>query len=99
MKKLSLDDISRLNTLLDESLQQSSKAQLATCIRLLGTSLAQLKLKYQVDEDQSAKALSGFVQELEQDSFSQEFNELAAKTIVECATAMAVAKEGSSEVK
>lgn len=94
MKKLSLEDISRLNLLLDETLNQASKEQLATCIRLLGTSLAQLKLKYQVDDDQSAKTFSNFVHELEKDSLSDEFNELAAKTIVECATAMAVAKEG-----
>jgi hypothetical protein len=94
MKKLSLEDISRLNTLLDDSLNQASKEQLATCIRLLGTSLAQLKLKYNVDEDQNAKVFSGFVNELENDALSDEFNELAAKTIVECATAMAVAKEG-----
>ncbi len=94
MKKLSLEDISRLNTLLDDSLQQASKEQLATCIRLLGTSLAQLKLKHQVDDDQNAQDFSSFVQELENDSFSDDFNELAAKTIVECATAMAVAKEG-----
>jgi len=94
MKKLSLEEISRLNLLLDDTLNQASKEQLATCIRLLGTSLAQLKIKYQVDDDQSAQILSGFVQELENDSLSDEFNELAAKTIVECATAMAVAKEG-----
>jgi hypothetical protein len=93
MKKLSLEDISRLNLLLDDSLQQASKEQLATCIRLLGTSLAQLKLKYQVDDDQSAKDFSGFVEELENDTLSDEFNELAARTIVECATAMAVARE------
>ena len=94
MKKLSLEEISRLNLLLDDTLTQASKEQLATCIRLLGTSLAQLKIKYKVDDDQSAQILSGFVQELENDSLSDEFNELAAKTIVECATAMAVAKEG-----
>lgn len=94
MKKLSLDEISRLNLLLDDTLKQASKEQLATCIRLLGTSLAQLKIKYQVDEDQNAKTFSSFVQELENDALSDEFNELAAKTIVECATAMAVAKEG-----
>ena len=94
MKKLSMDDISRLNSLLEDSLNQASKQQLATCIRLLGTSLAQLKIKYQVDEDQSAQIFSAFVKELENDAVSSEFNELAAKTIVECATAMAVAKEG-----
>ena len=94
MKKLSLEDISRLNQLLDESLQQASKEQLATCIRLLGTSLAQLKLKHKVDDDQNARDFSSFVAELESDALSDEFNELAAKTIVECATAMAVAKEG-----
>lgn len=94
MKKLSLEDVSRLNLLLDDTLKQASKEQLASCIKLLGTSLAHLKIKYQVDEDKNAQAFSDFVQELENDSLSNEFNELAAKTIVECATAMAVAKDG-----
>ncbi|MCN4145235.1 MAG: hypothetical protein LC437_09550 [Thiohalomonas sp.] len=94
MKKLSLEDVTRLNLLLDDTLKQASKEQLASCIKLLGTSLAHLKIKYQVDEDKNAQAFSDFVQELENDSLSNEFNELAAKTIVECATAMAVAKDG-----
>ncbi|MCK5647470.1 MAG: hypothetical protein KAI22_01200 [Gammaproteobacteria bacterium] len=93
MKKLSLEDITRLNVLLDDTLNQASKKQLATCIKLLGTSLAHLKIKHQVDEDKNAQAFSAFVQELENESVSEEFNELAAKTIVECATALAVAKE------
>ena len=93
MKKLSLEDITRLNVLLDDTLKQASKEQLATCIKLLGTSLAHLKIKHQVDEDKNAQTFSTFVQELENESVSDEFNELAAKTIVECATAMAVAKE------
>ena len=97
MKQLSLEDISRLNLLLDDSLKQASKEQLATCIKLLGTSLAHLKIKHKVDEDKSAQAFSDFVQELENESLSNEFNELAAKTIVECATAMAVAKEAKVE--
>ena len=93
MKKLSLDEITRLNMLLDDSLNQASKEQLATCIKLLGTSLAHLKIKYKVDEDENTKIFSGFVQELERESLSDEFNDLAAKTIIECATAMAVAKD------
>ncbi|MCP3851166.1 MAG: hypothetical protein GY694_13140 [Gammaproteobacteria bacterium] len=97
MKKLSLDDITRLNVLLDDTLNQASKEQLATCIKLLGTSLAHLKIKYNVDEDKNAQTFSGFVEELESDSLSNEFNDLAAKTIVECATAMAVAKEGQTK--
>ncbi len=97
MKKLSLEDISRLNRLLDDSLHQASKEQLATCIRLLGTSLAQLKIKHYVDDDQNARDFSSFVNELENGSLNDEFNELATKTIVECATAMAVAKEGRQE--
>ncbi len=97
MKKLSLDDITRLNLLLDDTLKQASKEQLATCIKLLGTSLAHLKIKHQVDEDKNTQSFSAFVEELENDSLSDEFNEVAAKTIVECATAMAVAKEGHPE--
>ncbi len=94
MKKLSLEDITRLNVLLDDTLNQASKEQLATCIKLLGTSIAHLKIKYSVDEDKNAQTFSGFVDELENESLSDEFNDLAAKTIVECATAMAVAKDG-----
>jgi len=105
MKELSLDDIKRLNSLLDDSLNQASNAQLATCIKLLGTSLAHLKIKYNVDENENAKDFSDFVQNLEsaQDLaedvldtqlLNNNFNNLASKTIVECATAMAVAKEG-----
>ncbi len=93
MKPLSLEDITRLNLLLDDTLIQASQAQLATCIKLLGTSLAHLKIKYNVDEDKNTQALSAFIKELENDALSNEFNDLAAKTIVECATAMAVAKE------
>jgi len=97
MKQLSLDDITRLNLLLDDTLQQASKEQLAVCIKLLGTSLAHLKIKYDVDEDKNTQDFSDFVQELESESLSDDFNELAAKTIVECATAMAVAKKENNE--
>ncbi len=97
MKKLSLEDITRLNVLLDDTLNQASKEQLATCIKLLGTSLAHLKIKHKVDEDKNAQAFSSFVNELENESLSDEFNELAAKTIVECATAMSVAKDGQGD--
>ena len=98
MKKLTIDDLTRLNTLLDDSLQQASKEQLSICIKLLGTSLAQLKIKYQVNEDLTARNFYDFVKELEESKPSDELNELATKTIVECATAMAVAKEGISSV-
>ena len=94
MKKLSMDEITRLNSLLDDSLNQASKEQLATCIKLLGTSLAHLKIKYQVDEDENAKNFSGFVEQFQSEAMSDELNELASKTIIECATAMAVAKDG-----
>ncbi len=95
MKKLTIDELKRLNTLLDESLQQASKEQLVTCIRLLGTSLAQLKIRYQVDDDLAAQNFYDFVKELEESKLSNELNELAGKIIVECATALAVAKEGN----
>jgi len=94
MKTLSLEEITRLNVLLDDSLQQASKQQLATCIKLLGTSLAHLKIKFDVDEDENAKDFSDFVHKLENESLSSDFNQLAAKTIIECATVMSVAKEG-----
>ena len=96
VKKLSIEDITRLNGLLDDSLNQASKEQLAICIKLLGTSLAHLKIKYTVDENENTKVFSSFVEELEDNTMSEEFNDLAAKTIIECATAMAVAKEGVS---
>ncbi|MCU7833772.1 MAG: hypothetical protein KZQ83_00860 [gamma proteobacterium symbiont of Taylorina sp.] len=104
MKQLSMEDISRLNALLDDSLNQASKEQLAVCIKLLGTSLAHLKIKYKVDENENAKDFSHFIQDLEgaqelteapeNKLLTNEFNNLASKTIVECATAMSVAKEG-----
>jgi len=104
MKQLSFEDITKLNGLLDDSLHQASKEQLAICIKLLGTSLAHLKIKYQVDENENTKDFSSFVQELEgqeQDEslLKNEFNELASKTIVECATAMAVARDGVNKEK
>ena len=98
MKQLSLDEITRLNGLLDDSLHQASKQQLATCIKLLGTSLAHLKIKFNVDDNENTKDFAVFVQDLEKQlsdntSTPDEFNKIASKTIVECATAMAVAKE------
>jgi hypothetical protein len=56
-----------------------------------------LKIINKVDEDKNTQSFSAFVQELESESLSDEFNELAAKTIVECATAMAVAKDGQEK--
>lgn len=99
MKKLSFEEITRLNLLLDDSLNQASREQLATCIKLLGTSLAHLKIKHKVNEDENAKIISGFVEQLENESLSDEFHELSAKTIIECATAMAVAKDGHKKEK
>lgn len=99
MKKLTLEELRRINALLDESLQQASKEQLVTCIKLLGTSLAQLKIRHQVDDDSAAEKFYHFVQELEESKLSDELNELATRTVVECATAMAVAKEGIDKDK
>jgi hypothetical protein len=96
MKKLTIEELTRLNALLDDSLQQASKDQLATCIKLLGTSLAQLKIRYQVDDDLAAQNFYDFVKELQESKPSDQLNELAAKTVVECATAMAVAKSGNN---
>ena len=73
MKKLTIDDLTRLNTLLDDSLQQASKEQLSICIKLLGTSLAQLKIKYQVNEDLTARNFYDFVKELEESKLSEIF--------------------------
>lgn len=94
IKKLTIEELTRLNALLDDSLQQASKGQLTTCIKLLGTSLAQLKIRYQVDDDQAAQKFYDLVKKMEESEPSDELNELATRTVVECATAMAVAKEG-----
>ena len=100
MKNLSLEELQNLNQLLDESLQQASKEQLVTCIKLLGTSLAHIKIQHRIDDDKNAQQLSHMVSELErmgmeQQPFETNLNELASKTIVECATAMAIVKKQS----
>lgn len=97
-KQLSKDDILRLNGLLDETLQQADKEQLIACIRLLGTSVASLKIKYQADDEQMPQVLKALVEQGENDEeLSDELAEVMAKSIVECATAIAVAKKATSE--
>jgi len=94
-KTLSKDEILRLNGLLDDTLHQADKEQLIACVRLLGTSVASLKIKYQTDDEVMPQVLKQFVGELESDSISDELVDVMAKSIIECATAIAVAKKAA----
>jgi len=92
-KKLTQQDLTKLNTLLDETLQQADKQQLITCIRMLGTTVASLKIKYQADEEKIPQDVKKLVSDMEQDSLSDELTEVLSKSIIECATAIAVVKQ------
>ncbi len=83
-----------LNHLLNDTLQQSDKQQLIDCIRVLGTTIASLKIKYQVNEEQFPEDVKNLVSNVEQneDELSDEVSEVLSKSIVECATAIAVVK-------
>lgn len=96
-KILNKEEILRLNGLLDETLQQADKEQLIACVRLLGTSVASLKIKYQADDEAMPQVLKEFVDELQNDSISDELAGVMAKSIIECATAIAVAKKAVRE--
>ena len=96
-KQLSKEEILRLNGLLDDTLQQADKEQLIACVRLLGTSVASLKIKYQADDEAMPQVLKQFVNELENDSMSDELSQVMGKSIIECATAIAVAKKAVTE--
>lgn len=98
-KTLDKNEILRLNGLLDETLQQADKEQLIACVRLLGTSVASLKIKYHADDEAMPHVLKQFVDELENDSISDELAEVMAKSIIECATAIAVAKKAAQQGK
>jgi hypothetical protein len=96
-KKLTHDDLSKLNSLLDDTLQQADKTQLINCIRILGTTVASLKIKYQADEEKIPQDVKKLVTEMEQGSLSDELSEILSKSIIECATAIAVVKQVKDE--
>ena len=82
----------QLNSLLNDTLQQSDKQQLIDCIRVLGTTIASLKIKYKVDEEQFPEDVKNLLSNIEQDqdSLPDDVSEVLSKSIVECATAIAV---------
>jgi len=95
---VSEQDISKLNTLLNETLQQSDKQHLIQCVRILGTAVANLKIKYQVDEenfqhDFKKLLTSNQNKEEGQEDNTELLNQVFSKSIIECATAIAVAKK------
>lgn len=91
-KKLTADDISKLNHLLDETLHQSDKEHLIACIRVLSITIANLKIKYHADNEKLPEQVSKLVSELQQGKISQQLTELVSKSVVECASALAAAK-------
>ena len=94
-KKLTHQDLIKLNTLLDDTLQQAEKQQLINCIRILGTTVASLKIKFKADEEKIPQDAKKLLVDMEQDTLSDELSEVLSKSIVECATAIAVVKQTS----
>jgi len=92
-KKLTHQELLKLNNLLDDTLQQAGKEQLINCIRILGTTVASLKIKYQADEEKIPQDVKKLVTDMEQDVLSEELSEVLSKSIVECATAIAAVKQ------
>ncbi|MFK5984340.1 MAG: hypothetical protein QM479_02790 [Pseudomonadota bacterium] len=95
--KVTQQDIAKLNTLLNDTLQQAEKDQLISCVRILGTAVASLKIKYQVNEENFQDDFKNMVADMQQtddmdESKSELVNQVLSKSIVECATAIAVAK-------
>lgn len=91
------DEIVKLNLLLDETLDQADKSQLIACIKMLGTAVASLKIKYDADEASVPDMFKKLVEKIESqsdvDTFPEEVGLVMSKTVVECATAMAVTKQ------
>lgn len=93
MKKLNIEELQRLNRLLDESLEQASKEELAVCVRILAASLVRLKIEHNLQDGNAAQSFKSYVDELKLGKMSEELGDLAAGTIVECATVLAAVKE------
>ncbi len=96
-KKLTHQELSKLNSLLDDTLQQADKQQLINCVRILGTTLASLKIKYQADEEKIPQDVKSLVSDMQQENLSDELREVLSKSIIECATAIAVVKKVKDE--
>ncbi len=95
-KTVTQQDISKLNSLLNDTLQQADKEQLINCVRILGTAVASLKINNQVDEEKFQHEFKNLVSHMQDDekdeSKVEKLNQVFSKSIIECATAIAVAK-------
>ncbi len=96
-KQLTSDELLRLNQLLQETLQQAGHEQLCRCVRILATMVASLKVKYQADDEAMPNTVKELVSALEQNRLSDDCNEILSRSIVECATALAVSKQAQAE--
>lgn len=92
------DDIIRLNSLLDDTLQNAEKEQLIACVRMLGTAVASLKVRYQADDEQIPHHFKSLVEQLDGAELSPEACKILGQSIIECATAMAVTQKTSESV-
>ncbi|MFK5892720.1 MAG: hypothetical protein QM504_05825 [Pseudomonadota bacterium] len=97
-KKLTHQDLLKLNSLLNDTLQHADKDQLINCVRILGTAVASLKIKYKADEEKIPQDVKKLVSDMEQDSLSDELSEVLSKSIIECATAIAVVKQAKDQI-
>jgi len=94
-KQFSKEEITHLNSLLDETLANADKEQLIRCIKMLATAVASLKIRYQADEEKVPEIFKQLLTQVDDDDISVEVGQIMSKTIIECATAMAVAKKNN----
>ena len=92
-KVFTKEEILKLNTLLDDTLQQADKEQLIACVKILGTAVASLKVKFNADEESVPEIFKDLVTKVQANEFSEELGQIMSKTVVECATAMAVTRQ------
>ncbi|MBF0263987.1 MAG: hypothetical protein HQL46_01850 [Gammaproteobacteria bacterium] len=90
------EEILKLNSLLDETLQQADKEQLIACVKILGTAVASLKVKFNANEESVPEIFKDLVAKVQDNEFSEELGKIMSKTVVECATAMAVTRPEQS---
>lgn len=91
--KASRDDILHLYSLLDETLQQAEREQLIACIKILGTAVASLKIRFNANEEQFPELFKQLLTQLEADNINPDTAEIMQKSIIECATAIAVTQQ------
>lgn len=89
-KKPDRNEILRLNHLLDQTLAQTDRDQLVRCTRILATMVASLKIRYQDDDKTLPETVKRLVNDMEKGESNDELDILLSRTIVECATALAV---------